>query len=72
MTYIYDMAGGTEYRGDDMAASGPVTAPARDVDRTQPEYRVELRLAPVESPAAEAPAAPVVYDIETLINSLKD
>ena len=72
MTFIYDMAGGTEYRGDDMVTSGPVEAPAGDVGRGHPEHRVELQLAQVQSPAMETPAAPVVYDLETLINSLED
>jgi hypothetical protein len=75
MTYIYEMASGTEYLGEELscpkraaAMTTPVLHPARD------ESRVELRLALVDALPSRSALSdfPVGLDLDDLFNAIED
>jgi hypothetical protein len=73
MTYILDMAGGTEYQGEELSSSYPpetrkhVTAPGH------PEHQVELRLAEVElKHSPDCSINPASVDLRALISAIED
>ena len=73
MTYIFDMASGSEHQGDAMLCpqSQTTTASAVPMDRA-PDHQVELRLALVatESAAEQSRTPPQGLDLAALIDSL--
>ena len=74
MTYIFDMAEGTEYLGDEMQCPKPSTAPAAvsPARREQPHCQVELRLAEVATEAfnEQRTVVPPGLDLSALIDAL--
>ena len=70
MTYIFDMAGGTEYQGDELSCSRPLETGKRE---THTEHQVELRLAEVElTPAESRSFNPAAVDLSALIDAIED
>jgi hypothetical protein len=60
MTYIYEMASGTEYPGEEFRCptqTAAMTAPAAQTHPARGEYQVELRLVPAETlPSRSVPS----------------
>ncbi len=70
MTYIFDMAGGTEYQGEELSCSHPTEARKHE---TRLEHQVELRLAEVEVTSCENRSLnPATIDLSTLIGAIED
>ena len=74
MTYIFDMASGTEYQGEDTLRPQPTTAPgsAAPTGRDDTHCQVELRLAQVETEsfAKRESIVPAGMDLRALIDAL--
>lgn len=71
MTYIFEMASGTEYMGDEMprpSAAKASGAPRGCADRQQ----VELRLAMLETSPQAAPDFHAVLYLDSMISKLED
>jgi hypothetical protein len=71
MTYILDMAGGTEYQGDELSCSHPLDARKLETPSGHENFQVELRLAEVE-PTPPTSTVPAFADLTALIGSLED
>ena len=70
MTYIFDMAGGTEYPGEELSCSHPLETRKHGA---HPEYQVELRLAEVEfTPSPSRSTNPASVDLSALIAAIED
>ena len=70
MTYIFDMAGGTEYPGKELSCSHPLETRKHGA---HPEYQVELRLAEVEiTPSPSRSINPASVDLSALIGTIED
>ena len=73
MTYIYDMAGGTEYQGEGLTCSHPLEAPKHEEASYQTEHRIELRLAEIEfTPSPAKSITPASLDLSALIRAIED
>jgi hypothetical protein len=73
MTYILDMAGGTEYQGDELSCSHPLDARKLETPSGHENFQVELRLAEVEpTPPTSSASVPGFVDLAALIGSLED
>ena len=74
MTYIFDMAGGEEYLGEELRCPQPVADVATTSSPNWLAPAVELHLAIVESPRAPAPASgfPAGQQLRELIERLED
>lgn len=73
MTYILDMAGGTEYLGEELTCSHPLEAPKHNEASYQIEYPIELRLAEVEYTHSMAKSVtPASLDLNALIRTIED
>ena len=71
MTYIFEMASGTEYMGDEMPRPSAAKAsgtPRGRADRQQ----VELRLATLETSPQTTPGYPAALYLDSMISKLED
>ncbi len=70
MTYIFDMAGGTEYQGEELSCPHPLETRKQGAHL---EYQVELRLAEVETtPSPSRSVNPACVDLSALIGAIED
>lgn len=73
MTYILDMAGGTEYQGDEMSCPSPSATSKPEVPGAYHNQQVELRLAMVETtPDRQERDLVQGLDLSALINAIED
>jgi len=70
MTYIFEMASGTEYPGDEVGRPHPAKAPGAPLART--EQGVEPGLAQIEVSPSTAPEFPAGLYLDALIRQLDD
>jgi len=73
MTYIFDMAGGTEYQGDELNCSHPLETREHRTVMGHPEHQVELRLTEIEfTTSADSSINPASVDLSSLISAIED
>ncbi len=73
MTYIFDMAGGTEYPGKELRCSRPEEAHKRDALSYHAEHQIELQLVEVEFTTSPAKSiTPASLDLSALIRNIED
>lgn len=74
MTYIFDMAGGGEYQGEELSCPNPAADAPMTETPSRHDHEVELRLAVVESSrtAGREPRFPVGLDLGDIIAGLDD
>lgn len=73
MTYIFDMAGGTEYQGEEFSCAHPLETREHKTAPGHPEHQVELRLAEVElTPTPDRSINPASVDLSALISTIED
>jgi len=74
MTYIFDMAGGGEYQGEELSCPKPAAYAPTAVNPSRHNHEVELRLAVVESSrtASRESLFPAGLDLGEFIAGLDD
>lgn len=70
MTYVFEMASGKDYLGDELAR--PSTAQAPGAPHASADRQVELRLAEVEASAPGVSAFPAGLYLDAMISKLED
>ncbi|VAW74658.1 hypothetical protein MNBD_GAMMA13-1178 [hydrothermal vent metagenome] len=73
MTYIFDMADGTEHQGKEFTCPHPLKTQKHDTAKYHAEYQTELRLVEIEftHPPAKS-IIPASLDLSELIRSIED
>lgn len=71
MTYIFEMASGTEYPGEELGCPSPEMTPGAS-HAACTDRQVELALRLVEAPTFATPGFPAGLDLDALIRKLED